>query len=249
MSASTTRLNKYIAHSAGLSRREADAAISAGRAQVNGATVRLGAQVDPQDIVTLDGAVLAPQTAYTYLLLNKPVGYLCSRRSQSAPTIYSLLPPQYQRLKSVGRLDKDSSGLLLLTDDGDFAQAMTHPRYAKTKTYQVALDHPLAPLHMQMIADHGVRLDDGISRFLVTSPRGTHGKWQMENGHNQSPLANSPMPPATHAYEVRMSEGRNRQIRRTFASLGYTVTRLHRVSFGPYRLTDEKPGQFHLIVV
>ena len=225
----STRLNKFIAHHAGLSRREADAAIEQGRVRVNAAIAILGTQVKPTDIVELDGVKVAAVHRYSYLLLNKPVGYVCSRRNQGdAPTIYSLLPEKYHALKTVGRLDRDSSGLILLTDDGDFAHHMTHPKFVKTKLYHVTLDHPLEPLHMQMISDHGIALEDG--------------KIQL-------PIANSHIPNATHAYEVRMSEGRNRQIRRTFSALGYTVTSLHRISFGPYTLTNEKPGEFHLVNV
>ncbi len=242
------RLNKFIAHHAGLSRREADTAIEQGRVKINAAIAKLGSQVQPTDIVTLDGAKLTARANYTYILLNKPVGYVCSRRAQgNAPTIYSLLPSEYHALKPVGRLDRDSSGLLLLTDDGDFAHQMTHPKFTKTKVYHVALDHVLAPLHMQMISDHGITLDDGVSRFVVTRREMASGRWQVEDGKKQLPIANSYIPNATHAYEVRMSEGRNRQIRRTFASLGYTVTALHRISFGNFSLTDEKPGEFHLV--
>ena len=231
------RLNKFIAHAAGLSRRAADSAIEQGRVRVNAVIASLGHQVHTSDIVELDGVKLAPQTSYTYLLMHKPVGYVCSRRAQGdSPTIYSLLPSQYHALKTVGRLDRDSSGLILLTDDGDFAHRMTHPRYTKTKVYEVELDRPLAPLHQQMISDHGVTLDDGTSRFSVASTeeavRSPNSKFQIPN---------------SHCYGVTMSEGRNRQIRRTFAALGYTVTRLHRTTFGPYSLTNEKPGEFHLV--
>lgn len=222
----STRLNKFIAHAAGLSRREADVAIEAGRVKVNNARAILGMQITPEDIVLIDNRPLRHEALdYVYLLLHKPAGYVCSRRQQGdTPTIYSLLPSQYQELKPVGRLDKDSSGLILLTNDGDFAHRMTHPSFVKTKQYLVELDNPLEPLHQQMISDYGVQLDDGTSRFLVA---------QVDQ--------------IARTYSVTMSEGRNRQIRRTFAALGYTVTKLHRISFGPYSLTDEKPGEFHLV--
>lgn len=214
------RLNKFIAHTAGLSRREADTAIEQGRVRVNQSIARLGQTVSVDDLVTLDQTPLARTQSYTYLLLHKPVGYVCSRRAQGdSQTIYSLLPERYHALKSVGRLDRDSSGLLLLTDDGDFAHRMTHPSFHKTKTYQVQLDQPLSPLHQQMISDHGVLLEDGVSRFTVTS--------HEEGG-----------------YGIQMSEGRNRQIRRTFAALGYSVKKLHRVQFGNYSLMDLTPGTY-----
>ncbi len=222
---SSIRLNKFIAHHAGLSRREADEAIEQGRVKINQAIASLGAQVSPSDIVTIDNQTITPLHNYTYVLLNKPVGYVCSRRQQGdAPTIYSLLPETYQKLKTVGRLDRDSSGLIILTDDGDLAHRMTHPRFVKTKVYEVELDHPLAPLHMQMISDHGIRLEDGVSQFIVS---------------RRSPTG----------YSVTMTEGRNRQIRRTFTALGYTVTKLHRTQFGPYSIADIDNKKYREIAV
>jgi 23S rRNA pseudouridine2605 synthase len=216
-----TRLNKFIAHSAGLSRREADTAIEQGRVRVNKARAILGTQVSPGDIVEFDGKTLEQASSYTYLAFHKPVGYVCSRRAQGdAPTIYALLPGEYHHLKPVGRLDRDSSGILLLTDDGDFAHQMTHPKFAKRKVYEVELDHALEPLHQQMINDYGVGLEDGVSQL------------QLEK-----------LDDARH-WRVIMSEGRNRQIRRTFTALGYTVTKLHRTQFGPYDLHDHEAGTY-----
>lgn len=195
--------------------------IEKGRVAVNRTPAVLGARFKEDDIITVDGEPLKEDTTYQYLLFNKPVGYVCSRRAQGDnPTIYALLPKEYHTLKPVGRLDKDSSGLLLLSNDGDFTLRMTHPRFHKTKVYHVQLDHPLEPLHQQMISDFGVLLDDGYSKFTI------------------SRLDDIP------TYEVVMSEGRNRQIRRTFAALGYAVTVLHRTSFGEYSLGDMKPGDY-----
>lgn len=141
------------------------------------------------------------------------------------PTIFSLLPSDYRHLKPVGRLDADSSGLILLTDDGDFAQHMTHPRYYKLKRYEISLDIDLEPLHQQMINDFGVQLEDGPSKL------------NLERMHDTS----------RRQWIVTMSEGRNRQIRRTFASLGYTVVRLHRFEFGTFRLNDLAEGEIRLV--
>ena len=205
-----------------MSRRQADVMIEHGRVSINGRTADMGAPVKDDDTVMLDGRVVGKPSSYTYILLHKPVDYVCSRRRQGVtPTIYELLPEEYHALKPVGRLDKDSSGLLLLSDDGDFAHRMTHPGFAKTKVYEVNLDKALAPLHQQMISDFGVQLEDGTSTFLVE---------RHEDG-----------------YLVTMQEGRNRQIRRTFAALGYTVTKLHRVSFGNYSLGDIKTGEHKLV--
>jgi 23S rRNA pseudouridine2605 synthase len=218
----TTRANKYIAHATGLSRREVDNAISAGRVTINGVRAVMGSQVASGDIVQLDGKAVGESHDYTYLMLHKPVGYVCSRRRQGEyPTIYELLGDDQQKLKAVGRLDRDSSGILLLTDDGDLAHRMTHPKFGKRKVYEVELDHELEPLHQQMINDYGVTLEDGPSKLT------------LERITESNRLA----------WRVTMSEGRNRQIRRTFAALGYTVVKLHRTDFGPYSLGSLAAGQ------
>jgi len=247
------RINKYLAHVAGYSRREADRLIEQGRVSIAGHTLEIGARVQPGDIVAIDNKPVQSMTTYSYVLFHKPVGYVCSRRAQGdAPTIYELLPKQYQPLKTVGRLDKDSSGLILLTDDGDFAHRMTHPKFHKTKVYEVELDYPLEPLHQQMINDYGIALEDGNSRFSISRMEPEAGVRSQEirdhnisdRSHNQATanLDSYLTAPDSHRYEVTMQEGRNRQIRRTFAALGYTVTRLHRITFGPYSLGCLKPG-------
>jgi 23S rRNA pseudouridine2605 synthase len=218
------RLNKLLASHLGIGRRVADNLIESGKVIINNAPARLGQQVSATDTVTVNGTPLvwSAAPAHTYLLLHKPVGYVCSRRQQGdAPTIYSLLPAKYHHLKPVGRLDKDSSGLLLLTNDGDFALKMTHPRFGKTKEYEITLNAPLEPLHRQMISDIGVTLPDGPSRLqLERLQEGSDAKWR-----------------------VLMHEGRNRQIRRTFAALGYDVVQLHRTRFGVFSL-DLAPGKY-----
>lgn len=217
----STRLNKYIADSTGLSRRAADQAILEKRVRVNGAFPEQGMRVTAKDTVTMDGKAITPLELKT-LLFNKPAGYVVSRDGQGSQTIYDILPRKFSHLKPVGRLDKDSSGLLLLTNDGALAQELTHPRHQKTKVYHVMLDAPLAPLHRQMIADMGILLEDGPSRL------------QLERMHDGDDTA----------WIVSMHEGRNRQIRRTFNALGYAVTSLHRVQFGSYILGNLEPGKF-----
>lgn len=220
----SSRLNKYLALQLGVSRREADELIAHGQVTINGIIAQLGARISPSDRVVADGKEVTSAASHTYLLFNKPVGYVCSRRAQGDnPTIYELLPKQYHHLKPVGRLDKDSSGILLLSNDGDFTFRMTHPKFRKTKVYEVQLDRPLEPLHQQMISDYGIQLEDGSSKFIVAKMDGKN------------------------AYEITMSEGRNRQIRRTFGSLGYTVTKLHRTSFGNYSLGDIQPRQYKTV--
>ncbi len=216
----SVRLNKFLAQSVGISRREADEYIQSGRISINNAPAVIGDRINDGDVVTLDGQTITTHEP-KYYAFNKPVGYVCSRRKQGDnETIYAILPPELKSLKTVGRLDKDSSGLILLTDDGDFTQRMTHPKFAKTKIYEVRVDRPLQPLHQQMINDFGVDLPDGKSKLILEKLDDDRTYWR-----------------------VTMSEGRNRQIRRTFAALGYIVTNLHRTNFGPYSLGSLKPGE------
>ena len=216
------RLNKFVALSLGVSRRKVDELIEQGQILVNGDRAVLGQQIDQSDTVLYNSRELHIQPK-KLILLHKPVGYLCSRASQGGvPTIYELLPTSLHHLKPVGRLDKDSSGLILLTNDGDFAHQMTHPSFYKMKRYLVTLDQPLQPLHRQMINDFGVQLPDGPSRLT------------LERQHDGD----------DRRWIVQMNEGRNRQIRRTFAALGYTVTKLHRTDFGSYSLGGMKRGEF-----
>jgi 23S rRNA pseudouridine2605 synthase len=220
------RLNKHLALQLGVSRREADEMIQAGRVVVNDAPATLGHRIASTDTITVDGQPLGVARDLQYVVLNKPIGYVSSRRKQGDnETIYALLPPELHHLKPVGRLDKDSSGLILLTNDGDFAHQMTHPKFYKIKTYKVRLDHDLEPLHQQMISDYGVTLEDGPSKLrLERISEDSRKEWT-----------------------VTMHEGRNRQIRRTFAVLGYDVKRLHRTNFGNYSIGDMKPGDYIIL--
>jgi 23S rRNA pseudouridine2605 synthase len=223
MESDSTRLNKLLALQLGVSRREADILIETGMVTVNGKVAELGSRAREADAIVVAGKPIASKkAAYIYLAFNKPVGYVCSRRPQGdSPTIYNIIPHEYHALKPVGRLDRNSSGLLLLTNDGDFAFKMTHPKFVKTKVYHVRIDHDLQPLHQQMISDFGVDLEDGRSQLTLA---------RLNDDRRDE-------------WEVTMSEGRNRQIRRTFAALGYTVKELHRIQFGNYTIGDMKPGE------
>lgn len=203
-----------------MSRRKADAVISAGRVSLNGTTAATGSVVESNDEVQLDGKPLRIASQHTTIMLNKPTGYVCSRDGQGDATIYELLPSRYRHLKSVGRLDKYSSGLLLLTDDGDLAHQLTHPSFQKTKVYEVTLGTELDPAHQQRIHERGIQLEDGLSK-LQLAPIGTDRK----------------------TWQVTMHEGRNRQIRRTFEELGYRITKLHRTHFGNYSLGTLSKGE------
>lgn len=222
------RLNKFIAAATGVSRREADELIASRKVKIREKIAHIGAQIDEnEDEIFLNGEKIFLPQEKTLLILNKPRGFVASRAAQgkNARTLYELLPKQYQKLKTVGRLDKDSSGLILLTDDGDFAFSLTHPKFQKTKIYLVALDRDLAPLHQQMISDFGVKLSDGNSRFSLE---------KLDENSRKS-------------WRVMMYEGRNRQIRRTFAALGYEVKKLHRTNFGKFSLETTKPGEWRKV--
>lgn len=211
------RLNKFIAQATGLSRRAADQAIVDGRVLVNNKRPSAGQDVTENDEVSLDHSKL--QTTNSQLItimLNKPVGYVCSRDGQGNRTIYELLPEELHALKPIGRLDKNSSGLLLLTTDGQLAYELTHPKFQKTKIYKIALNKPLELSHRMQISEQGVMLDDGPSKLELD---------QINNTDENN-------------WKVTMSEGRNRQIRRTFEELGYNVVKLHRTQFGEYKLDD-----------
>ena len=210
------RINKFIALATGKSRRTVDALIQNGSVQVNGKVAIVGQHITEQDITTINNNPVVPKQITT-IMLNKPVGYVCSRDGQGSKTIYDLLPEKYHHLKPVGRLDKDSSGLLLMTNDGNLAHQLTHPSFKKIKTYIVKLNPQLKNTDETKI-ENGILLSDGKSALKL-----------QKIGNN---------------WQVKMHEGRNRQIRRTFTALGYEVLVLHRVSFGQYKLGALQTGKF-----
>lgn len=217
------RLNKYLALATGMSRRAADNAIAHGQVLVNGQPASLGGQVSEKDSVSLNGTTIAPPPETQTIMINKPAGYVCSRDGQGSQTVYDLLPEEFHQLKPVGRLDKDSSGLLLLTNDGTLAYELTHPSFQKEKRYQIRLDHDLSNTDLKTITKTGVSLDDGPSK-LGLEQAGDDVHWN-----------------------VTMHEGRNRQIRRTFEALGYKVAELHRTHFGDYALDTLSEGAHKLV--
>lgn len=211
------RINQFIAAASGLSRRQADKCLLEGRVTVDGQLPKIGQDITTNDIVLLDGHKLTWPEKLTTIILNKPTGYVCSRNGQGAKTVYDLLPKNLHHLKPIGRLDKDSSGLLLLTNDGQLAFDLTHPSKQKQKVYSVALNKPLSVKDKDAI-ERGVELSDGISTLAL-------------KGNNKT-------------WTITMYEGRNRQIRRTFAALGYKILTLHRISFGSYQLKSLAAGDF-----
>lgn len=214
------RLNQFLAKHTELSRRSADAAIEEGRITVNGQVAVVGQEVDESDKVTLDGKPLNIQETLT-IMLNKPVKTICSKTQQgNVPTVYSLLPDDLQHLTYVGRLDKDTSGLLIMSNDGEIIQQITHPSHEVEKQYEVQLNTTLMSQDQQTLQE-GVQLEDGPSKLTI---QGKGRDWT-----------------------VIIHEGRNRQIRRTFEALGYEVTKLERVRVGNLELGDVPVGQYKVI--
>lgn len=213
------RLNRYVAAASRLSRRGADDAIASGRVTVNGQPGIVGSSVDEISVIELDGQLLVYPTELLYVTLHKPKGYVVSRNKQgSAPTIYELLPTELQSMNPVGRLDKDSSGLLLLSNDGDFLNRAMHPSFGKEKIYELTLNRAVTPNDLKRL-QQGIELEDGVSRVRVVSSKASD-------------------------LTLGLQEGRNRQLRRTAEALGYRVKRLHRVEFGAVKLGDLQPGAF-----
>jgi 23S rRNA pseudouridine2605 synthase len=218
------RINRFIALATGVSRRAADKLADAGEIQINGRKIKVGQEVAATDHVTWRGKRLELPLELQTIIVNKPEGYVCSRTGQGSMTVYDLLPARYHNLKPIGRLDKASSGLLLMTNDGKLAQKLSHPSNRKMKCYEIVLDKPLKPHDWSQITQRGVMLDDGISKFDL--------HWIEKDGRQ---------------WIATLYEGRNRQIRRTFKKLGYNVTKLHRTIFGNYKLGHLESGNFKLV--
>ncbi|HET7630354.1 MAG TPA: pseudouridine synthase [Candidatus Saccharimonadales bacterium] len=228
------RLNKYVALATGMSRRAADAVIAEGRVLVNGEMPSIGLSVASTDTVLLDNTPITPAVKTT-ILLNKPAGYVSSRAGQGSQTIYDLLPAELHHLKPIGRLDKESSGLLLLTNDGELAQELTHPSHQKQKVYEVEINKSLAKEDYVAIKETGVDIGDGRpSRF------------QLQQLGTRKQQSAKPLVPNSY-FLVTLTEGRNRQIRRTFATLGYKVIRLHRTKFGDYLINGLREGHYRVV--
>ncbi len=207
------RLNKFLADSTEFSRRKADIAIENGRIAINGQKAILGTTVEPGDKVSIDGMeIKQKEIKIITVLLNKPAGYVCSRDGQGSKTVYDLLPKSYEHLNIAGRLDKDSSGLVVLTNDGKLLHELTHPSSDKEKIYKVTIDKTLWPEDRNKLLT-GVDIEDDrpskLKRIKKLSDK---------------------------TYEVVLTEGRNRQIRRTFETLGYKVIQLNREQLGRFRL-------------
>ncbi|MFO0920272.1 MAG: pseudouridine synthase [Candidatus Saccharimonadales bacterium] len=216
------RLNKFLAENTKLSRRKADEAIENGLVYVNGEVASVGQNINDHDNVVFNNQAIKTSVKHTTIILNKPVGFVCSRNGQGSKTIYSLLPPNLHNLNPVGRLDKDSSGLLIMTNDGDLLNELSHPSNGKQKVYKVEVDRAMSSDEMTKI-NRGIELDDGLSYLQA--------ELQPDKKH----------------LKITMTEGRNRQIRRTFEKIGFKVTKLHRTNFGEFEVEGLEPGQIRTL--
>jgi len=206
------RLNRFLA-AAGLgSRRHCDELIATGRVSINGKVfTNFSAQPGPRDHVKVDGRLVRIAPALT-IMLHKPGGFVSTRKDEHARnTVFDLLPQKFSRLFNIGRLDAQTEGLLLLTNDGDLAQALTHPRYETEKEYEVTLDRPWDPVLAPKLL-RGIFLDGQRARIARL--------------HSISPTR----------LRVVLQQGINRQIRRMFETVGYRVKHLLRVRVGNLRL-------------
>jgi 23S rRNA pseudouridine2605 synthase len=216
------RLAKYLAHAGVASRRAAETVIAAGRVEVDGEIVRDPArEVGEHSRVTVDGRALEGPEARVVYAVNKPLGVVSTARDPGGrPTVVDLVPATGLRLYPVGRLDADSSGLILLTNDGELANRLTHPRFEVEKTYRATLGGGPVGDGVLRALRHGVELDDG-----PTAPARVRRL-------------------AGDTIELTIHEGRNRQVRRMCEVIDRPVLALERVAFGPLRLNGLAPGAF-----
>ncbi len=215
------RINKYLAYRYGCSRRGADQAIERGEVFVNSQPASVGQEISAeQDTIIWPGHTPIKKQGTT-IKLHKPTGYVSSHEGQGSKTIYDLLPPEYQHLKIAGRLDKDSSGLMILSDDGNLIQELSHPSNNKIKVYRVTLHKELQ--------------DADIKKLMIGVDIGDQQPSRMSVNKQEK------------RYVVSLEEGRNRQIRRSFSALGYEVRTLHRTQIDKTHLDDLASGEYKIM--
>lgn len=218
------RIQKAIAHAGLMSRRAAEEAIAAGRVQLNGIQAVLGDRVDvDKDRLTLDGVPVSVATNLATYILYKPVGVLSTTSDpEGRRTVVDLIETS-ERIYPVGRLDADSEGLILVTNDGELTNRVTHPRYGITKKYLAELDGTPTPATLKRL-ERGVELEDGPARAVSARLRESHKGRSL--------------------VELVMVEGRNREIRRMMDAVGHEVQRLVRTAIGPLTAPDLAPGAY-----
>jgi 23S rRNA pseudouridine2605 synthase len=222
------RLQKFLADAGVASRRAGEQIILDGRVEVNGQLVRLlGTRVDPvHDEVTVDGKPVRARRKL-WVALHKPAGCICSRQDEHGrPTIYDLLPREWQNLYSVGRLDFNTEGLIFLTNDGQFALHLTHPRYGVRKKYVATVD---GKVDMAMLGEFRRGVWHEGEKLKVEAAR-------LVSGSRSKSVV-----------ELELAEGKNREVRRLFESQGLTVKRLQRVQIGKIKLAELKPGRWRTL--
>ena len=219
---SGVRLQKVLAAAGVGSRRACEELIAQGRVAVDGTVITLGAKADPTQVITVDGERIHTNPALVYLLLNKPTGVVTTASDpQGRPTVMDLVPAS-PRVYPVGRLDQDTEGLLILTNDGELANRLAHPRYRVEKTYVAQIRGPARRRALRELLD-GVELDDGPAAARSVRELGASGDRTL--------------------IEIVLAEGRKREVRRMFQAVGLPLERLARVRIGPLSLGDIAPGK------
>ena len=220
------RLQKYMAEAGIASRRKCEELIQAGRVKVNGQVAILGACVEPlQDLVEVDGEPLGKSQQKVTVILNKPRGVMCTAQDpQGRPTVGDYVKDLPVRVYNAGRLDYDSEGLLVMTNDGELAYKLTHPRFCMDKTYAAICDGLLTKAQIAAL-EQGVQLEDG-----PTHPAKVEEVYRLRNGNT--------------AFNITIHEGRNRQVRRMLEAVGHETLALKRVALGPLRLGDLPSGAY-----
>lgn len=223
------RLQKYMADCGVASRRACETIIESGRVLVNGVPASLGQSVDPEtDRVTLDGKLLSMQKKHVVVMLYKPRGVVSTSEDEKGrKTVQEYVKELPYRLYNVGRLDLNSEGLLLLTNDGELANQLMHPRYGVSKTYRVVCDGTLSATEIALLTN-GVELEDGL-----TAPAKITNIRRSTTGGT--------------AFSITIHEGRNRQIRRMLEAIGHKTLRLKREAYGPLQLGSMKPGEWRIL--
>ena len=225
---SSVRLQKFISDAGFTSRRKAEELIAQGLVRVNGAVASIGQKIDPRrDTVTVNGQRLARETGYVYLMLHKPRGYVTTMSDEmDRKCVASLLTDVGRRVYPVGRLDRDSEGLLLVTDDGRFANAVTHPSRHLTKTYRVSVRPEVTEEQITVLTS--ALMIDG--RKTVPADVRVVGSAEGKS-----------------VLEFVICEGRNRQIRRLCEEAGLETVRLKRLSIGPLKLGNLRVGEYRAL--
>lgn len=223
------RLQKFLAGQGVASRRKVEEMIKLGKIKINGEQAKLGDKVDPeQDEITMDGESVKPKKddSKVYIMLNKPIGYTCTRGEfEGERNIYELLPEAYQSLNPVGRLDKDSRGLFILTNDGDYIYKTTHPKFEQEKEYEIEVGKKIIKQDIAKLLK-GIDIGDGEKEVVAAKSVKSLDERKLR---------------------IVITQGKKRQIRRMFARLGHETASLKRIRIKDIELGNLKEGEFRKI--